>query len=149
MVFLGVIPVCYVSVSLAGVVLFGADTPEDILVEFQKDSMMEAVFPFFPLFCVFFFEKKTEGDCGCFLVLVEMLFFFVWEGWAMGGFSNVLITNKQHAVGEGEKDGLFVWHCSLLYHCLFVCLFETTTTNHCLFFPFLECDMFDCWLGHQ
>ncbi len=27
-VFLGVIPICYVSVSWAGVILFGADTPE-------------------------------------------------------------------------------------------------------------------------
>lgn len=40
-VFLGLIPCCYVSVSWAGVVLFGADTPEDILVEFQGDYMME------------------------------------------------------------------------------------------------------------
>lgn len=40
-VFLAVIPICYVSVSWAGVVLFGADTPEDILVEFQGDYVME------------------------------------------------------------------------------------------------------------
>ncbi|CAE7668782.1 AVT6B [Symbiodinium sp. CCMP2592] len=40
-VFLGVLPVCYVLVSLAGVSLFGADTPEDILVEFQGNSIME------------------------------------------------------------------------------------------------------------
>ena len=40
-VFLGVLPVCYVLVSLAGVSLFGADTPEDILVEFQGNSVME------------------------------------------------------------------------------------------------------------
>ena len=41
-VFLGVIPLCYVSVSVAGVMLFGADTPEDILVEFQGNYVMEA-----------------------------------------------------------------------------------------------------------
>jgi len=40
-VFLGVLPLCYVLVSLAGVSLFGADTPEDILVEFHGNSMME------------------------------------------------------------------------------------------------------------
>ncbi|CAJ1408014.1 unnamed protein product [Effrenium voratum] len=40
-VFLIVIPLCYVSVSWAGVELFGADTPEDILVEFKGDSAME------------------------------------------------------------------------------------------------------------
>eukprot|EP00434_Breviolum_minutum_P009123 symbB.v1.2.008036.t1/scaffold490.1/size198488/7 len=40
-IFLGVIPICYVSVSWTGVMLFGADTPEDILIEFQGDSMME------------------------------------------------------------------------------------------------------------
>lgn len=41
-VFLGVIPLCYVSVSVAGVMLFGANTPEDILVEFQGNYVMEA-----------------------------------------------------------------------------------------------------------
>ncbi|CAE7297233.1 AVT6B [Symbiodinium natans] len=40
-VYLLVLPACYVLVSLAGISLFGADTPKNILVEFQDNKVME------------------------------------------------------------------------------------------------------------